>query len=292
MSEAKGFKRHVNPQTIKNLVNEDLYKQKLKLDIDKGVVFPAIRSSNEIHFYYCGGRIFEYNGAGFKTHYKYYNGLDAPTQNKDYYNEIALGSFAEKYDNILKNCEKRQRVKSGNRNEKNVLSKLYDYSFFSKEAKKDLVLLDIEIGFPKLNRYIDGIKPNNTQIDLLIYDKKSNKLTFVEGKDGRDKRLKQLKEGTKTISVTWQIKCYRELIKHHESNIREAYENYFKILKDLGIELECAMPKVDLEPKLLIYNSKNTHKKTIDKLQEDLKDNLFLIEEEPCDLSFLKEKLD
>ena len=66
------FSRYLSGDMIKNLVNEELFREKLEADINKGEVFFAIRPGY-VSFYYKGSSLFTYgkNGHGFQTHEKF-----------------------------------------------------------------------------------------------------------------------------------------------------------------------------------------------------------------------------
>lgn len=256
MSE-KHFNRHINTKTIEKLKSEKLFTEKLTEDIKNGDIFFAIRDKNQIHFYYKGGRVFEFNGNGFKTHYKFAYGNNAkPIKEKKYYyyeNELNL-SFIERYDDIKLNCESRQINKCGVPTERAMLSSLYGYSFVN-EQSKDICILDMEVGFPVTDIIIDSEKPNTAQIDLLVYNKTLKKLSFIEAKEENDKRFNILKKGTNTIEVLWQLKEYSKLIKTYKEDIKKAYSGYSEIMK-------CVFGKdiitidefeVDEKPTLLIF---------------------------------------
>ena len=64
-----GFIRNFSQGQIDRMQGEGLF-EKLKADVLKGEVFPAIRKS-ELHFYYKGGCLYKFVGSSFKRYNNY-----------------------------------------------------------------------------------------------------------------------------------------------------------------------------------------------------------------------------
>ena len=94
------LKRDLNSELIKRLKDNEVFKNKLIPDIEKGNVFPAIRN-NRIDFYFKGGKLFSFNKAGLSTHIKY-----ATTPEDNVKNYVTEKEFSEKCNSFIKNFGK------------------------------------------------------------------------------------------------------------------------------------------------------------------------------------------
>lgn len=216
------FIRNFTKEKIDELKTEDLFNQKLIDDItkcEKNAVFPALRNGY-ISFYYKGGGLFNYNG-DFTTHYKY--GTVPKDIDKDYVSQDDLTkvevetSFVDGYDKIKERCDKYGTV------EADGVSNLYKYNVTHKT--NDIVLLDTEIAFTGDGYNIDeNTKTTQNRIDLLLFNKSTQTLLFVEAKHFSNKELWATK-GTKP-KVVEQIKKYESEISQRKLEIIEQYTNY------------------------------------------------------------------
>ena len=244
------FRRHVEEELIKKLIKEPLWKEKLKGDCEKGEVFLTIRN-DYISFYHGGGCLFTFDiMEGFKTHIKYASVIDATDENtkinyirQDQLKNLPLISdFSAGYDGIKKNCE----LYSGE--EAKGVSNLYRKSSYLHD--KSIVVLDIEIAFKKN----DGKKQD--RIDILLYDKKSQTLRFVEAKHFSNSDL----WAESTPRVISQIEKYEKQIKQYEENLIREYGLYIDGLNRI-FGKQFKKPR-DIEPKvsLLIFGFDNAQK--------------------------------
>ncbi|MBA2124014.1 hypothetical protein B9J78_03655 [bacterium Unc6] len=219
------FKRTMNEELKKKLIEEPLYKQLLPDIKDNGEVFPAIRNE-VIDFYHYGGRLFSYDKEGFKTHVKYASAYKEYPE--AYITELMLGnlkqiqSFTDGYERIKENCSLYSGV------EAQGVSKIYEnHSFASSKTKNSsVVVLDIEVSF-------EAIEEDRLQdrIDILLFEKEKNRLIFCEVKHFSNSEI--WAEKVENIKVVEQIRRYTDQIKDKEGQIIAAYNNYTKIVNDL-----------------------------------------------------------
>ena len=232
--EKSKFKRTMNEELKKKLIEEPLYKQ-LLLDLISGEVFPAIR--NEIiDFYHKGGRLFSYDRDGFKTHVKYASVYQEHPE--AYITESMLGklkqiqNFTDGYKRIKENCSLYSGV------EAQGVSKIYENHSFarSKSDSSSVVVLDIEVSFEAMEE--DRLQD---RIDVLLFEKEKKRLIFCEAKHFSNSEI--WAEKAENIKVLKQIGRYNGQIKDKEDQIIEAYNNYTKIVKDL---FQTALPNPEL----------------------------------------------
>lgn len=221
------FKRSFH--LISQLKNDTLYT-KIKKDIDRGVIFPAVR--NRKMCFYCGGsRPFVYDGK-FSTHRKYISLL---LSNKDYLSEADLinprisKSFVDCYEAVIDNCQKYAGL------EAQGVSHLYSkYSYANKSNKtQGIVVLDIEVAIENEDEDYDN---KQDRIDLLLYSIEEKALKFVEAKHFTNSELWS-KENTKP-EVANQIERYNRQIEEKSAEIIAEYGNYINIVNTLfGLQL-------------------------------------------------------
>ena len=226
------FIRELKEDIIKELLNSNLFQERLKKDIISGEVFPAIRN-NYIDFYYKGGRLFHFDGK-FSTHIKYASVLTKDNSSDYVYDENLkslkkITNFVEGYERIKENC--------WNYNpslESLGVSELYKFSTASEQNKKSIIkLLDIEITFSnKTQNDIEefrNIKQKKTdRIDILLFNTVSNELKFIEAKHYTNS---EIRSNTKP-KVIGQINRYTKQIENCE-NILNAYSKNLEVLKKL-----------------------------------------------------------
>jgi hypothetical protein len=219
----------------------------LKEDVERGDVFPALRYSGEVDFYYRGALLCKYKG----------NLKGAPTtsRNKEPFNPENL----DDYKMIKKGCEEWGRKASGEANERAALSVLYGkFSPYIKPAPS-MILLDIEVGFPKL--FLNNEENHrNTQVDLLFLDKSTGKLYFIEVKEAGDGRVKaesgdrSAQEIFDSVPVVEQLNEYDAHLAAREDEILTAYQNYFSIMREIfGCEIYSGKLSLYNRTKLLVY---------------------------------------
>jgi len=166
------FKRDLSDITIDRLRRDKLFMQRLKPDIEKGTVFPAIRVGR-VDFYHKGGKLFSYDRR-FSTHKKYVSVIKS---DNDYVSESDLEqkvevirNFLDGYEQIKENCS----LYSGA--EAEGVSRIYrKYPFTNSDS--DIVILDIEISFRSKSE-----ERSQDRIDILLFNKKTQQLRFYEAK--------------------------------------------------------------------------------------------------------------
>lgn len=227
------FIRELSDDLIKKLKTESLFIKCLLPDIQKGAVFPAIRNGY-IDFYYKGRRLFHYDGE-FSTHIKYASVLiRIGNGNKDYLKESSFPegvsfpkSFEEVYDRIKENCW------NYTADEAEGVSELYKFSPFA-TPDRDIVLLDIEVAFAN-QETMDAFKSDRkhkktNRIDILLYNKKSSTLHFIEAKHFSNGEIKTEVSEPKVNS---QMERYNDEIYNKKQQIFAAYVRYIEILNSL-----------------------------------------------------------
>lgn len=185
------MKRFINPLILNNILSSSLWSN-LKKDCETQKVFLAIRN-NYIDFYHKGGRLFHFDKNGFSTHLKFASVINF--QKNDYVTEKNLDDiklttdFKTNYERIKENCSLYSGVEASG------VSEIYHlHSYLSKDD--NIVVLDIEISFESVDE-----NKNQDRIDLLLLNKSTQTLHFVEAKHfsnpeiwstGKPKVIKQL----------------------------------------------------------------------------------------------------
>ncbi|WP_027398385.1 hypothetical protein [Anaerovorax odorimutans] len=216
----------------------------LKEDVERGEVFPALRYSGEIDFYYRGALLCKYKG----------NLKGEPTTSRN--NGPFNPENPDDYKKTKESCEEWGKKASGKANERATLSVLYGK--FSPYIKPTLsmILLDIEIGFPTLCE--ENYK--NTQVDLLFLDKNTGMLYFVEAKDAGDSRIKSMDTGNSLYElfdreeVSKQLKKYDMNLETRKNEILDAYKESLRIMSEIfGCEIYSGKLSLYKRTKLLVY---------------------------------------
>lgn len=238
--------RQLGIEQLQNMHKMPWFKM-LKEDFERGKVFPALRYSGEVDFYYRGALLCQYKG----------NKNAEPTAGRD--GEPFHPENLDAYEEFKKGCEKQSKKISGKDKERASLSELYRK--FSPYIKQDssMVLLDIEIGFPALF-LSDKENYRNTQVDLLFLDKSSGTLYFIEAKDAGNKEIKRKFTGQSelelynSLPIAVQLKKYDANLKNREVEILAAYQDYFNIMcKIFGCEIYSGRLSLYKRTKLLVY---------------------------------------
>jgi hypothetical protein len=241
MEPKTSFVRNLHETQIAKLLESSLFQKELIPDIKSGAVFPAIRGWY-IDFYHKGGKLFTYN-KDFKTHKKYASVIKSPNDDiseSDLKQKVKLISdFSEDYPSIKQNCS----LYSGD--EAKGVSRVYHkYSYTKKDS--DVVVLDIEVSFKANEDY-----GTQDRIDILLFNKKTQKLRFYEAKHFSNKEI-WAKENTQPEVVS-QIQRYEKQIEQKKDTILKQYGNYVKIVNEL---FGCELPKpidIDKEITLLVF---------------------------------------
>ncbi len=219
------FSRSCTPSLRESLYRHSLW-QRLAEDIKDGEVFPAIRNET-IDFYYKGGHLFGFDAHGFSTHRKYSaicksNDMN-DRSNRPYLREGDLSQlrpirdFVDGYDQI----KEYSALYSG-------IEAVQVADIYSKHspanANLKVCVLDIEAQFPNL----DNPKKWD-RIDLVLLDKRSNRIVFTEAKDFSNKEIWSATR-PKVIS---QVIRYEKVLRHYREQILTAYAHYVDALNDL-----------------------------------------------------------
>ncbi|MFI3260465.1 MAG: hypothetical protein R3Y13_01980 [bacterium] len=251
---------------VENLKKDNLFKDKLLEDITSGkknAIFPAIRSGY-VSFYYKGGGLFKYDNK-FRTHYKY--AFVPEDTNEFYVDELTVkemkpvSSFVDGYNQIKERCDKYVTL------EAECVSVMYQNNITS---KSDVILLDTEIAFSKDTLDVDDDNDKNlNRIDILLFDKESKTLVFVEAKHFSNSELWS-KEYTLPPVVN-QVKNYEKVIKDNYEDILTEYTKYIEVCRDLFDLDENELPipnNIHSKVGLLIFGF---DKKQQEKIKEKLK---------------------
>jgi len=240
------MKRRLEKIIEDKLIASSLWSNKIEQDCKKQNVFLAIRD-NRIDLYYNGGKLFGYDSNGYKTHLKYASAITA--NDKDYLTESELSfyrlasDFESNYQRIKENCSNYSGIEASG------VSDLYHkHSYLS---NSNVLVLDIEISFESLNE-----KNNQDRIDILLYNKDSKTLQFVEAKHFSNKEIWS-KTTPKVIS---QIKRYESQIAKRKSEILLEYTEYVKIVNAI---FAISLPEpTDIEDNvtLLVFGFDNDQK--------------------------------
>ncbi len=239
-NQVSSFKRFFSDDLIDNLKTEQTLYPLLLQDIQKGIVFPCIREGR-IDFYHKGGKLFQYDRNGFKTHIKYASVIEK--NKRDYLTENELGScqlvsdFVKGYGRIKENCKNYSGVEGVG------VSDIYSkQSYIFK--KSGVVVLDIEVAL----RY-DVPDKNYDRIDILLYNLDEKKLKFLEAKHYSNPELWT----TTQASAANQIKRYEDQILSRRMEIISGYNQYIVIVQKLfGASLPI-VEEVDCKVPLLIF---------------------------------------
>ena len=258
------MKRQLKKEIIEKLSKANLWINQVENDCRNQKVFMAIRK-DKIGFYHKGGLLFSFEDInGFKTHIKYAAVIE-PNGKGAYLNETELKdlklstNFESTYPRIQENCKNYSGIEASG------VSEIYHkYSYFS---DNDVVVLDIEVSF-KTSDLLDNDELATTKqdrIDILLFQKSTKTLQFVEAKHYSNKEI----WSRTTPKVIGQIEKYEIQIKQKETDILEQYGNYVQIINEL---FQISLPKPEkIDPKvtLLIFGFDN------DQLKGRLKELIF-----------------
>jgi hypothetical protein len=239
--------RQLDKTTIDSLIKTDLWVNEIEKDCKLQNVFLAIRN-NQIDFYHKGGRLFNYDKIGFKTHLKYASVIKS--NGKDYLAEKELinyklaSDFETNYSRIKENCSNYSGIEA-----KGVSEIYHKHSYLS---NSNVVVLDIEVSFQSIDE-----QDKHDRIDILIYNKSKRTLQFVEAKHFSNKEI----WSDTTPNVVSQINRYESQIKHREKDILLECVDYVKALNGIfGLSLPAPVD-IDNKVTLLIFGFDNDQKK-------------------------------
>ena len=228
------FRRHLAGTTIDNLQRSPLFAEKLKTDVQKGEVFPAVRG-NRLDFYHKGGKLFFYTRGKFSTHKKYaavVRSESSYVSESDLQGNIErLCSFSDPdmYHQIKENCS----LHSGD--EAEGVSRIYHKYPFTKNSSP-VVVLDIEISFK-------GEEKAQDRVDILLLNKKNRQLRFYEAKHFSNSGL----WGSRP-KILAQIQRYENQIQKQQDKIIEQYSEYVTIVNRL---FDCNLPNPETVDKII-----------------------------------------
>jgi len=222
------FKRGLGP-LLGNLKNEELFKNKLKKDVENKIVFFAIRGG-ECSFYLSGCTLFTYKNFTFSTHQEY--GFVSRGKPKDYITEFDLAgmeiedSFENGYEKIKKRTELFAKV------EAKGVSELYKFSAPASDRNEQYFLVDIEVALSTPDNYkkSDKERTATNQIDILLYDNTNRKLLFCEAKHFSNQ---EIWPGKTKHDVIGQLDRYNRLIAKHKNDILDGYAKAFDEYNEL-----------------------------------------------------------
>ena len=240
------MKRRLGKIIEDKLIASSLWSTKIEQDCKNQNVFLAIRD-NRFDLYHNGGKLFCYDSSGFKTHLKYASVITA--SGKDYLTESELSTyrlasdFETNYQRIKENCSNYSGIEASG-----VSDIYHKHSYLS---NSNVLVLDIEISFESLDE-----KNNQDRIDILLYNKNSTTLQFVEAKHFSNKEI----WSRTTPKVISQIKRYESQIAIRKSEILLEYTEYIKIVNGIfGISLPVPTA-IDDNVTLLIFGFDNDQK--------------------------------
>ena len=233
------MKRRLETALEADLVKSSLWTNKLLNDCKSQSVFLAIRD-NKIGLYHKGGLLFCFDKFGYKTHIKYAAVIESI--GKDYLTEAELtkhklsSDFESNYSRIKENCSKYSGIEAVS------VSEIYHrHSYLS---ENNIVVLDIEVSFESYNE-----EKNQDRIDILLFNKLTQTLQFVEAKHYSNKEI----WSTTAPKVISQINRYENQIKQRKTEILSEYVGYVKSINNL-FEITLPMPeKIDPKVTLLIF---------------------------------------
>jgi hypothetical protein len=234
------FQRNIDSKTRNLMQGNKLFEEKLKTDINRGEVFPAIRN-NRMDFYYKGGNLFSFKKE-FSTHKKYASVIKSKT---DYISETDLQNigliqdFSEGYEQIKKNCSLYSGVET-----KGISWIYHKYPFTNNNL--EIVVLDIEISFKSST---EG--RTQDRIDILLFNKKTQQLRFYEAKHYSNSEIWATEN--KLPKAISQVQRYEKQIEKENSTVLSQYCNYTRIVNEL---FGCNLPEpksVDDKVTLLIF---------------------------------------
>lgn len=231
------MQRKLSSQLMDALKQHPLWLNKIKNDKE---VFLAIRNER-VDFYHKGGLLFSFDKKGFKTHVKY---ASVSTSNKqEYITENLLskynlvGEFEPIYDRIKENCAQFSGIESSG-----VSSLYHSNSYLS---NNNVVVLDIEISF-----HSNNAENKHDRIDILLFDKESQKLKFVEAKHYSNSEIWAKNSTPKVIS---QLKRYHGQVVEKSSEILMAYSSYIECINALTDSFLPVPLELDTDVMLLIF---------------------------------------
>jgi len=245
------MKKALNKQVTEALYKNPLWRKKIKSDCEKQRVFLTIRD-NRIDFYHKGGLLFRFAGSELKTHIKYAAVIDSSSDDdQNYLTESVLGNkkltpdYFKGYKRIKENCSNYSGIEAAG-----VSALYHKHSYLS---DSDVVVLDIEVSFVS----IDAVGNKKDRVDVVLLNKKTGMLQFVEAKHFSNKEL----WSTKQPPVVKQIERYKAQISDKKKSIIAQYKEYVKCLNTI-FDLSLPIPiGIDEQVTMFIFGFDNDQKK-------------------------------
>jgi len=243
-------KRYLNDSTIIDFVSSKLWQQKINEDCKQQNVFFTIRE-DRIDLYHKGGKLFSFKNNSLKTHIKYAAVIDSnDDSDQNYLSESELqnlsitSDYLTGYKRIKENCSKYSGVESAG------VSQIYHKHSYLSDS--DVVVLDIEISFDALDE-----SSKKDRIDLLLLDRNTGKLQFVEAKHFSNKEL----WSKSNPSVIKQLARYEKQISDRESEIIIEYGKYVQNINSI-FKLDLPVPtEIENQVLLLVFGFDDDQKK-------------------------------
>jgi len=240
------MKRRLEKIIEHKFIASSLWCNEIEQDCKNQNVFLAIRD-NRIDLYHKGGKLFTYDRNGFKTHLKYASVISS--NGKNYLTEAELSDyklasdFESNYQRIKENCSNYTGIEA-----LGVSDLYHKHSYLS---DSNVVVLDVEISFESLNE-----ENNQDRIDILLFNKDSKTLQFVEAKHFSSNEI----WSTTLPKVINQIRRYESQIAERKPGILSEYIDYIKIINRI---FGMALPEpveVDSNVTLLVFGFDNDQK--------------------------------
>lgn len=227
------FIRSFSKTQINNMTGEENAElfTKLKADVLKGEVFPAVRK-DELHFYYRGGCLYRFSGNSFQ-------------RDKNYEKFGAGLTESDPYERAKREIEIKFTNAKGKQTERRLLDSLNRHAF-AKSYNGSVVVLDIEVN---LNGDIGGRK----KCDLVLLNRATNELMFVEGKVFSDRRV--CVALSFTPEVIGQVNTYTTSIAAQREVILAQYARHIEIVNELFDSSLRPPQKLVTPAKLLVYET-------------------------------------
>ena len=223
---------------------------RLKADVLKGELFPAVRK-NELHFYYKGGCLYKFAGGSFKRD-KNFEKFGAGLEN------------LLPYERAKKEVERKFTNARGKEKERQLLDELNCHTFNPLSPSR-VVMLDIEVN---LNGTVCGGK----KCDMVLLNTRTDELMFVEGKVFSDSRVNVSQPNIPEVIA--QVDTYSAAIAEQRQIILEQYARHIEVLNSLFGTAYCAPERLIEPAKLLVYETPKTPRKngeySIDKINAAL----------------------
>lgn len=245
-----GFLRRFGDDKIQKMTSGKNAERfgRLKADVLAGEVFPAVRV-DELHFYYRGGRLYQFAGGAFVRDSRYTS-----------YSRGA--AFSDEYDRAKAEIEAKFTNKKGGETERRLLDGLCRHTFGA-GAASDVVVLDIEVNLG--GRAV-------RKCDLVLLNAATDELMFVEGKVFSDRRVRSAIGHTP--EVIGQVRGYSAAIASQRQTILGQYAEHIRIVNGL-FGTNYRTPKAIVEPaKLLVYMTGGGRAENVAYTVEEIEKNL------------------